>query len=112
VHELSLAQSMLAIVEQAARQGGFRRVERIRLEIGRISCVAPEALRLCIEAVARGSVAEGARLEILEIAGEGRCRQCGSTTPLDEPYGVCPDCGAPLDICAGNEMRVKDIDAA
>ena len=112
MHELSLAQSMLAIVEQSAQDGGFRKVAAIRLEIGRLSCVMPEALRFCFESVTRGSLAEGARLEIIEIAGEGCCPRCGATLPLDELYGICPDCGIPLEVTAGTEMRLKELEVA
>lgn len=110
MHELSLAQSMLTLVEQSARHGGFRKVAAIRLEIGRLACVMPEALRFCFESVTRGSLAEGARLDIIEIAGAGRCPGCEATRPLDELYGICPDCGIPLEVTAGTEMRLKELD--
>ena len=112
MHELSLAESMLAIVEKSARDGGFRKVAVIRLEIGQLSCVMPEALRFCFESVTRGSLAEGARLEIIEIAGEGCCPGCAMMLPLEELYGICPDCGLPLEITSGTEMRVKELDVA
>jgi hydrogenase nickel incorporation protein HypA/HybF len=112
MHELSLAENMLAIVEESARNGGFRRVAAIRLEIGRLSCVMPDALRFCFESVTRGSLAEGARLDICEIAGEGRCPRCEKSLELEEPYGLCPDCGVPLEVTAGTEMRVKELEVA
>ena len=112
MHELSLAQSMLAIVEESARRGGYRRIATIRLEIGQLSCVMPEALRFCFDSVTRGSIAEGARLDIVDIPGEGRCPQCEQYSAMDEPYGVCPDCSSPLLVTAGTEMRVKELEVA
>lgn len=112
MHELSLAESMLAIVEQSVRRGGFARATVVRLEIGRLSCVLPDALRFCFESVTRGSLAEGARLEIVEMAGAGRCRRCDKTMAMEEPWGVCPDCGAQLEVTSGAEMRVKELEVA
>lgn len=112
MHELSLAESMLAIVEERARREGFRRIATIRLEIGQLSCVMPEALRFCFDSVTRGSIAEGARLDIVGIPGEGRCPQCRRTTAMEEPYGLCPACDTPLVVTAGTEMRVKELEVA
>ncbi len=112
MHELSLAEGMLAIVEQSVRRSGFTRATVIRLEIGRLSCVMPDALRFCFESVTRSSLAEGAQLDIVEIAGAGRCRRCDTIMALQEPWGVCPDCGASLEVTSGTEMRVKEIEVA
>jgi hydrogenase nickel incorporation protein HypA/HybF len=43
---------------------------RVRLEIGRLSSVMPEAIRFCFDVCARGTALEGAELEIVELAGE------------------------------------------
>ena len=112
MHELSLAESMLRIVEERARCEGFDRVRAIRLEIGKLSCVMPEALRFCFDAVTRGTIAAGARLDILEVGGAGRCPACRQTVALEEPYGICPDCSVPLAIVAGTEMQVKELEVA
>ena len=67
MHELSITRSVVAIVsEHAAGQ----RVMRVRLEIGRLSSVMPEAIRFCFDVCARGTALEGAELEIVELAGE------------------------------------------
>ncbi len=67
MHELSLARSVVAIVEEAA---GARRVLRVTLEIGERATVLPEAMTFCFEVVARGTVLEGAGLEILRTPGD------------------------------------------
>lgn len=111
MHELSLAESVRGIIEEAAREQGFARVRAVRLEIGQLSCVEPEAMRFCFEAAMKGSIAEDARLEIVETAGQGRCNACGKTVPMHEQYGLCPECGsAQLQIVAGDAMRVIDLE--
>lgn len=111
MHEMSLAESVLQIIEESARTRGFRRVHTVVLEIGALAAVEPDAMRFCFDAVTRGSIAEGARLEIIETPGEGRCAGCNKTVLLCEQFGLCPECGgARVEITGGNEMRVKDLE--
>lgn len=111
MHELSLAGGVLQIVEDAARQQGFSRVITVRLEIGRLSSVEPEALRFCFDNVMHGSVAEGARLEIVDTPGAGWCMQCGDTVPIAALYDACPRCGSyHVKPTGGTEMRVMDLE--
>ena len=111
MHEMSLAESVLQIIEDAARTQNFRRVRTVVLEIGKLAAVEADAMRFCFDAVTRGSIAEGAQLEIIETPGAGRCMACGMTEPLQEQYGLCPECGSPqIEIVAGNQMRVKDLE--
>ena len=110
MHEMSLAEGVLDIIERAAREQGFSKVATVRLEIGRLSSVEPEALRFCFDAVVRGTIAEGATLEMLDVPGEGWCMQCGKTVPMAAHYDACPECGGyQVQATAGTEMRVKDL---
>ena len=111
MHEMSLAESVLQIIEESARKQNFRRVRAVTLEIGALSAVEPDAMRFCFDAVTGGSIAEGARLEIIETPGAGHCAACGKTVAMQEQYGLCPECGsAGLRVVAGKEMRVKDLE--
>ena len=111
MHEMALAKSVLDIVADAARQNGAGLVTAVRLEIGALSCVEPEALRFCFDAVARGSLAERARLEIIATPGAAWCMPCEQTVPLPARGEPCPRCGSyQLEVVQGEVMRVKDID--
>ena len=111
MHELSLAEGVLQIVEDAARTQQFVRVKAVVLEIGRLSTVEPESMRFCFDAVIRGSVAEGARLEILDTPGKAWCMECSKEVALETRYDPCPDCGGfQLEVTGGTEMRVKELE--
>jgi hydrogenase nickel incorporation protein HypA/HybF len=72
--------------------------------------VEVEALRFCFDAVVRGSVAEGARLEILDSPGTAWCFGCSATVPLAARGDACPACGGyQLQVNGGTEMRVKEL---
>ncbi|MGP1677165.1 MAG: hydrogenase maturation nickel metallochaperone HypA [Burkholderiales bacterium] len=112
MHEMALAEEILQVVQEAARREGLRRVRTLWLEIGQLSSVEPEAMRFCFEAVARDSVAAGARLEIVETAGAAWCSACCERVALAELGAACPRCGGyRLRVTEGAEMRVKELEA-
>ena len=111
MHEMSLAEGMLQLIEDAARAQSFTKVSVVRLEIGQLSGVEPEAMRFCFDAVIRGTLAEGALLKVIEVAGEGLCFNCHQTVPLAARYDPCPACGGyPVQATGGTEMRVKELE--
>lgn len=111
MHEMSLAEGVLRLVEETAQREGAQRVKLVVLEIGQLSSVEPEALEFCFAAVVHGSIAEGAALEIVAVPGAGWCLPCGETVPMSESYGACPKCGSyQVQPTGGTEMRVKEIE--
>ena len=111
MHELAIAQSVLEIVEAAARRHDASRVGGIRVEIGALSCVDPAALHFCFDAVTRGTIAEGARLAIDTTAGAAWCMPCREAVPLPALGDPCPRCGGyQLHVTQGDSMKVKDIE--
>ena len=113
MHEMSLAESMLEIVEDTARRSAATRVAVVWLELGALAQVERDALRFCFDVVTRGSLAEGARLEIVDRAGAAWGMPCGERVPLAALGDACPCCGGyQLQIVDGTEMRVKEIAVA
>ena len=108
---MSLAESVLQAMQDAARSQHFHKVLAVRLEIGALSGVEPEAMRFCFDAVVRGSLAEGAQLEIIALPGTGWCMACAKTVPMREVFGECPECGSvQMQVTGGTEMRIKDLE--
>ena len=85
MHELGIAQEIIAIV---AEHAGDARVTRVVLEIGRHALILPDSIRFCFDLCSEGTVAQGAQLEIREIPGRARCRDCGADVTLDQPFGT------------------------
>lgn len=110
MHELSITQNLVAIATAHA-QGAP--VTRITLEIGQLSAILPDSIRFCFDVCAQGTLLEGARLEIIEIPGRGKCRQCGYEMALEMPYGICDRCNSPgLDLVAGQELKITEMETA
>jgi hydrogenase nickel incorporation protein HypA/HybF len=111
MHELSLIESILELIQDAARREGFSRVRVVRLEVGALSCVETSALEFAFESASMKTCAEGARLEMQIIPGLGRCSVCGAHASMEALYDLCPACdGHPMVVLSGTEMRVKDLD--
>ena len=79
MHEITLSQRALEIIEQQAQQAGAHRVTGVWLKVGAFSCVEASALTFCFELVCRGTLAEGCELHIAEQQAECWCESCRST---------------------------------
>jgi hydrogenase nickel incorporation protein HypA/HybF len=113
MHELSLAEGVLQLIEDAAREQDFTKVTAVWLEIGQLSGVEVEAMKFCFDAVTRDSIADGASLEIIALPGAGWCMECSLAVPMAEVFGECPHCGGHrLQVTGGTEMRVKELEVA
>ncbi len=111
MHELSVAESILDILTENARSSGYQRVKLVRLEIGALACIEPEALRFCFDAVMKDSLADGATLEIARTLGQGWCTPCCRSVVIEALYDACPLCGNPnVKVTAGTAMRVKEVE--
>jgi hydrogenase nickel incorporation protein HypA/HybF len=111
MHEMSLAEGVLQVIEDAALKQGFSRVRTVWLEIGQLAAVEVEAMRFCFDAVTRGSIAEGSRLEFIATPGSAWCMQCSGSVTVQALYDPCPKCGShQLQVTGGSEMRVKELE--
>ena len=111
MHELSLCREIVGLVGDRAAAEDFDRIIRIRLEIGSLSCVEPEALSFCFESVALGTPAEGAVLDIREVPGQAWCRACRTAVPIQWRGDPCPACGGyGLRVSDGDGVRIKELE--
>jgi hydrogenase nickel incorporation protein HypA/HybF len=108
MHELGITRNIVAI---CAENAGGRRVSRITVEVGKLSAVVPRALEFCFDVAAAGTPVEGARLEIVEIDGRGRCKKCGQEAPLSSMVFRCAgECGGAIEVLAGEELNIKEME--
>lgn len=107
MHELSITQS---VVDTVSERVGGRRVVSLRLEVGLLSGVVPDAMRFCFEIAAGQTLLEGARLDIDERSGEGHCRECGQDFTLSDLILLCPCGSADVEVTAGRELVIKSVE--
>ena len=108
MHELSIAQAVIEIVE---RHASGRRVTAVDLRVGHLRQVVPSALEFAFELVAQGTPAEGAELRMQEVPAAGRCRSCGEETPLPDFPLTCRLCGGlDVEVVRGEELLVDELE--
>ena len=109
VHELALAES---VVDAVLERTGDRHVSVVRLLVGRLAGVVPDALSFCFELATAGTPLAGASLEIVEQAGRAHCRTCAADFDLADPILLC-DCGsADVEVLSGREFSVTSVEVA
>lgn len=111
MHEMALCEGVLEIIAEEAKRQAFTRVRAVRLEIGALSHVEPDAMRFCFDAVSRGTIAESARLEVIDIPGQAWCMSCSKSVVITRRVDPCPECGGyQLQVTAGDDLRVKELE--
>ncbi len=110
MHELTLANNILKIIEEhAARQTNGYALE-VELIIGELSGVMPEALKGALQAVLRGTKYASTAIHFTEMKALAQCTQCGREISMDGFYAECPKCHHTLfGIIQGKELFVKSI---
>lgn len=109
MHELSIAES---VVDAVLERTGRRPVTTVRLQVGRLSGVVPDALKFCFELATSGTALEGSVLEVEEPPGRAHCRSCDSDFLMDDLILLC-DCGsADVEVTGGSELQVLSVEVA
>ncbi len=111
MHEMSLCESLIGVIEDQASVHDYKRVRTVFLEIGSLACVEPEALRFSFDLVTRGTLAEGAALEIIKVTPQAWCFACGRTVTVQQRFNPCPDCGGyRLRLTGGDSLQIKQLE--
>lgn len=111
MHEMSLCEGVLRIIEEQAAVQNYAQVKTVFLEVGALAGVELDALRFGFDVVMKDSIADRAKLEILEISGQAWCMQCMKNVVVQQRFDACPDCGGfQLQVNGGEEMRIKELE--
>ena len=95
MHELSIAQSIVQLSEQQAREHHSSQIE---------------ALEFAMESAVKGTLLEKAKIIRRYVDGEGQCCDCETVFPIGNLFSPCPNCGSYLiNITKGRELRIKSI---
>ena len=103
---LAITQSVVDVV---TGRTGDAPVASVRLRVGRLAGVVPDAMRFCFELVTAGTPLEGATLEFEQPEGRGRCRTCGRDLPLPDLVLLCGCGSADVEVLAGRELAVASV---
>ncbi|HZR98252.1 MAG TPA: hydrogenase maturation nickel metallochaperone HypA [Chloroflexota bacterium] len=108
MHEMALAEGVLAVVLDAA---DGEPVRRVRLRVGALQAVVPDSLQFCFQLAAEGTAAADAVLELTDVPARVVCRGCGAESELRAPPFLCRQCGAAdVALVAGDELLVDAVE--
>ena len=107
MHELAITQS---VVDMVVEKTIGRRVCVVRVEVGALSGVVPDAMAFCFELAAAGTSIEGAALQIDVVDGRAHCRSCGQDFTLDSLILLCPCGSADVAVLTGQELRIASVE--
>ena len=110
MHEFSLAQNIIEIVDESLKKNGAAKASEINLEVGILSGVEIPALEMALESLKPNSVIEDAEIKLIITKAMDICRQCKHEYFPEELFSPCPKCSTyNPDIIAGKELLVKSI---
>ncbi len=113
MHEVSIAEGILSVVESTLVNEPDAKVSSVTVNIGELAGVESQALLFAWDSVVRGTLAEGAKLVIEQVAGEAWCMKCAKNVPLHRHGDPCPQCGGyQLMPVKGHELKVASLELA
>jgi len=112
MHELGLVIQIVRQVESYMVENNLSKVEKIVLQVGRLSEVYPKYLKDVYPIAVEGTKLQDTILEVEETAGIGKCESCGFVYDLTENNNVCPLCEEnKFSIISGREFLIKELHA-
>lgn len=111
MHELTIIQDLFKVLIKIATDKKLRKVNIVNIKIGKLRQVVPDFLQFAFENVAKGTIAENAKLVIEFIPITMRCNSCGKEFTVEEDTYFCPDCeSGDLTLISGKELILESIE--
>ena len=111
MHEMSIVQNLVEIIQEEMAAHHAKTLRSVRLQVGEMSAVVPDALSFCFEVITGGTGLEGARLLIDMVPLEGACSACGERFRIQDFSFRCPKCGSSaVETVSGRELSIVEIE--
>lgn len=111
MHELGFTQQILWQAEEAAGANGLKKINEIKVVLGELLYIMPEALDFSFHVMKKGTMAEEARLLVEYRKALAQCDACANRYFWLE-YGCnCPKCKSQeTRIIQGMEMIIEYLE--
>jgi hydrogenase nickel incorporation protein HypA/HybF len=111
MHEVSIMEEAVRFATDAAKSAGKSRILTLRLRVGVLSGVVPDALRFAFDVVCKDTIAAGATLVIEPVTGLCRCATCGSDFECVDFLNECPEChNVSGELRRGRELEIASVE--
>jgi hydrogenase nickel incorporation protein HypA/HybF len=114
MHEVSIMEETLNLALDYAHREKATQIHGLKMSIGKISGVVPEALQFAFEVIRTNTIAANAQLEIDLIPVVYWCSSCQQEfQPQDLFDSGCPDCKQiSFDIIKGKEIELTSLEVS
>src|SRR5665648_949906 len=111
MHEGSIAQNLLAIAIEKAKEYNVNRITLIRVKVGEFTGVNQSSLEFAFDNFSQGTIAEKASLKIISSPLLGKCRKCNEVFEIKKDDFKCSKCHSlEIDIISGEDLYIEDIE--
>ena len=111
MHELSIMKNALDLALEQAEQAGATRIRAVRLRVGALSGVVPDALQFAFGALSQGTLAQDAQLAIESVPARFWCANCTREFQSDDMMAECPACRRlSADLRGGRELELTSLE--
>jgi hydrogenase nickel incorporation protein HypA/HybF len=114
MHELFVTRSIHQIALKHARRNNVTKVLAVNLEVGALSDLQNEWLQKYFDRLSRGTVVEGAKLNIVRVSAVFFCSQCSQPFEIYSFYETdltCKTCHSEeVRLISGREYRVLNME--
>jgi hydrogenase nickel incorporation protein HypA/HybF len=93
MHEMTVAQSLMAIISEQAEKNSAKPVAA-KISCGTLNPVNDEVLRFAFKAIAKGTPCEDLKLQVEHKPVRARCKNCDAEFDVELSHPDCPKCGS------------------
>ncbi len=111
MHEMSIAQSVLEIIEESIGNPPRKSLRSVTVAVGELTAVVPDSLQFCFEALIAETPYQGTELIIRHMPLNGYCRDCHYKFSIKNYNFSCPACqSGSIEVTGGQELNVTELE--
>jgi hydrogenase nickel incorporation protein HypA/HybF len=111
MHEMSIAQSMIEILQEEMGKHGAKKLLSVHVRVGQLSAIVPDALSFCFQIITEGTEMAGAKLVMEVVPLSGFCHSCKENFEIREYQFICPFCGSgKIETTGGQDLAIVDME--
>lgn len=111
MHEMSIAVSILDIVNEEARKNNLSKISKVKLKIGEMANIVPELLVSSWEILVQDTMADQSKLEYDFIPLTAKCSDCGVEFHIENVVFQCSKCSSPnIKVISGEELNILYVE--
>lgn len=111
MHELSVAQNIVDIINQHVPASDLAKVRTVQLRIGTAAGIVVDSLEFSFGVITNETALKHAVLAVESVPFVIKCKRCGKESTNEQGITLCFHCGSSdTTIVAGTELQIGSIE--